>query len=424
MTLQDKNPYKPNAIKLCIIALVSLLLLIPLVMVKGVIADRVKTKVDVEAEVANATALEQKVTGPVMCYDVVDPKTSKKISNYLLAKDLDYDASVETETLHRSIYDVVIYNSEIVVKGTFKVSAQLMNNTSCYMFFRISDIKGMQSIPEIDICNSTYEFELDREKIYSQYPVTQEGMFSGYDDNILKAKINLPADIKEGDELEYTMRLKIKGTKSLSFKPYAEESTLYIKSSYPHPSFIGDFLPEKRAVTDSGFSAYWSVLGMNVSNRTDGMGVKFVNPSDPYLQSERTTKYGFLVIVLVFVATILVEFITRKEINIVQYAIVGLSLVLFYSLLISFSEIASFGLAYLVSAVMTTAALMFYFRRMLKNKVAYYVGAFVAVMYGLNYVIIQMETFALLTGSLLLFVMLLVLMYFTANMNSSKNNIE
>jgi inner membrane protein len=249
-------------------------------------------------------------------------------------------------------------------------------------------------------------------------------MFSGYDDNILKAKINLPADIKEGDELEYTMRLKIKGTKSLSFKPYAEESTLVIKSSYPHPSFIGDFLPEKRAVTDSGFSAYWSVLGMNVSNRTDGMGVKFVNPSDPYLQSERTTKYGFLVIVLVFVATILVEFIARKEINIVQYAIVGLSLVLFYSLLISFSEIASFGLAYLVSAVMTTAALMFYFRRMLKNKVAYYVGAFVAVMYGLNYVIIQMETFALLTGSLLLFVMLLVLMYFTANMNSSKNNIE
>ena len=165
---------------------------------------------------------------------------------------------------------------------------------------------------------------------------------------------------------------------------------------------------------------------MNVASDSDGMGVAFVNPSDPYLQSERTSKYGFLIIALVFVAALLAEFISRKEITIVQYAIVGLSLVLFYSLLISFSEITGFGLAYLISAIMTSLALLFYFQRMLRNKAAYFVGGFVGLMYIINYVIIQMETFSLLTGSLLLFIMLLVLMYFTSNMNniSTKDTTE
>ncbi|MBR3938851.1 MAG: cell envelope integrity protein CreD [Bacteroidales bacterium] len=427
--METKNiPYKPGALKLCIIALISLLLLIPLVMVQGLIHDRSSTKETVEEEIANSTAQSQTIAGPVIFYEEVETKNNKhkETLQCLISNTLNYNSNIETETLHRSIYDVVVYNSKIKIDGTFKVTKKLLNKKWCYLYFSISDLKGLQSIPEIKICDSTYTLELDREDIKEKYNYTRNGSYFEYSTNTLTAKINLPENMIEGQELKYEMTLNIKGTKEQTFEPCSEMTTLTIQSSYPHPSFIGDFLPTKRSVTDTGFSAEWSVLGMNVASNSDGMGVAFVNPSDPYLQSERTSKYGFLIIALVFVAALLAEFISRKEITIVQYAIVGLSLVLFYSLLISFSEITGFGLAYLISAIMTTLALMFYFRRMLKNKAAYFVGGFVGLMYIINYIIIQMETFSLLTGSLLLFIMLLVLMYFTSNMNniSTKDTTE
>ena len=427
--METKNiPYKPGALKLCIIALISLLLLIPLVMVQSLIRDRLSTKETVEYEIANSTAKRQKIVGPIIFYEGSEKQkpSDKETLHCLISNTLNYNSEIETETLHRSIYDVVVYNSKIKIDGTFKATDKLLNKKWFYLHFSVSDLKGLQSIPEIKICDSIYALELDREDVREKYNYNRNGAYLKYSTNTLIAKIKLPENIVEGQDLKYEMTLNIKGTKEQTFEPCSEITTLTIQSSYPHPSFIGDFLPTKRNVTDTGFSTEWSILGMNVASDSDGMGVAFVNPSDPYLQSERTSKYGFLIIALVFVAALLAEFISRKEITIVQYAIVGLSLVLFYSLLISFSEITGFGLAYLISAIMTSLALLFYFQRMLRNKAAYFVGGFVGLMYIINYVIIQMETFSLLTGSLLLFIMLLVLMYFTSNMNniSTKDTTE
>lgn len=413
MEEQEKKPYKPSAIKLCSIALLSLLLLIPLVMVQNTIEDRGETKNNVETEISNSSASQQQIAGPLLFY----VRDSAINLNYVLPEEQNYDSKIETETLHRSIYDVVVYNSLTTIDGTFKITKELLGKKWCYIAISISDLKGLQSIPEMEFCNSTYTFELDRSSdIRNKTNFFDEAYIGHY--SILKTKITLPDSITEGQELSYKITLKVKGTKEHTFVPCATMTTLNISSTHPHPSFTGSFLPEKRIIADTGFSAAWSVLGINVSVGANTMGVKFVNPSDPYLQSERTSKYGFLIIVLMFTAAILAEFTTRKEINIVQYAIVGLSLILFYSLLMSFSEITAFWFAYLIAALMTCLALTFYFKRMLKTKVAYILGGFVAFMYTVNYVIIQMDTFAFLTGSLLLFVMLLALMYFTSNMNN------
>jgi inner membrane protein len=150
------------------------------------------------------------------------------------------------------------------------------------------------------------------------------------------------------------------------------------------------------------------------------MGVRFVDPANPYQQSMRSAKYGILIIILVFVAGLVVEFLTKKEINPVQYAVIGLSLVLFYSLLLSFSEFMMFGVAYIIAALMTTGALVFYFRAILKSRSAYMLGGFVALVYMLNYMLLQMETYALLAGSLVLFLLLCVVMYLTADMSKNK----
>ena len=127
-----------------------------------------------------------------------------------------------------------------------------------------------------------------------------------------------------------------------------------------------------------------------------------------------------LIIILVFVAGMLVEFLTRKEINPIQYAVIGLSLVLFYSLLIAFSEFIAFGVAYTISASMTTVALMLYYKGILKNRSAYMLGGFVALVYVLNYILLQMETYALLSGSLVFFLLLCAVMYLTSNINNKE----
>ena len=150
------------------------------------------------------------------------------------------------------------------------------------------------------------------------------------------------------------------------------------------------------------------------------MAVTFLDPADPYLQAERSTKYGILIITMVFVAGLLVEFITKKKIHIIQYAVIGLSLALFYALLLAFSEFILFGLSYLIAALMTTIALTLYFRGILKNKAAYLLGIFVALFYAINFVLLQLENFALLSGTLILFILLSTIMYFTRNSNIEK----
>ena len=95
--------------------------------------------------------------------------SDKETLNCLLSSTLNYNSEIETETLHRSIYDVVVYNSKIKIDGTFKATNKLLSKKWCYLYFSISDLKGLQSIPEIKICDSTYALELDREDIREKY---------------------------------------------------------------------------------------------------------------------------------------------------------------------------------------------------------------------------------------------------------------
>ena len=148
-----------------------------------------------------------------------------------------------------------------------------------------------------------------------------------------------------------------------------------ISSNCNTPSFVGSFLPAERDVNENGFTAKWIVSQINRgAPESTEFGVRLLQPVTQYQQTTRSAKYG---IILVFLAGFIVELITKKEINILQYLIIGLSLVLFYSLLLSFSEIMSFGLSYLISATMTTLAQTGYFKGILKSKVAYLLGLLV-----------------------------------------------
>lgn len=397
---------KHSAIKIGVVTLISLLLLIPLSMIEGVIGEREETKCIVENEVANSYAKAQEINAPVLKSCVMTKpatgSTSMETSEHIIqCTKLDYNVEVITDVLHRSIYNVIVYNSKIVITGKLKVMEPAIKALFNTFNFSVSDFKGIDKLPQLSFGGKTYLLVKDN--------------------NTLTAKVELPENAKVGDFIDFSVAIDLKGTDYISFQPIAQETTMTMKSSYPHPSFQGTFLPNHREVSDDGFVAKWSVLDMNVDSTYETMCVKFVDPANPYQQSMRSAKYGMLIIVLVFVAGLFVEFFTRREINMVQYAVIGLSLVLFYSLLVAFSEFVAFGWAYIVATLMTISALMLYFKAILKNNSAYMLGGFIAIVYVVNYMLLQMETFALLAGSLVLFILLCVIMYLTSNKKFAKN---
>ena len=152
-----------------------------------------------------------------------------------------------------------------------------------------------------------------------------------------------------------------------------------------------------------------------------------IQPVTQYQQTERSAKYGLLIIFLVFIAGFILELVTKKDINLLQYIVIGCSLVLFYSLLLAFSEFMAFSWSYLIAAGMTVLALGGYFLGILKDKFAYILTALVALAYGISYILLQMDTYAYLAGTIVLFVLLTVVMYFTKDLRldtskSSDNN--
>ena len=390
---------KRTTIKVSLVAAISLLLLIPLTMIKGVIEDRENAKEKVTQDVVNSYADAQIIYAPWLVSSNATLPASMR-ENKAECVELDYKAEVETNLLTRSVYDVIVYNAKVKISGSFRVTDEAVNASYNKFMIVLTDFKGLSDLPQLTFGDKNYNLVKE--------------------DGALQANVELPKDITVGELVDFEVNMGVKGTESLMFDPRADETTLSINSAYPHPSFQGAFLPEHREVRADGFCASWRVLDVNIIGAENKMGVKFVDPANPYQQSMRSVKYGMLIIVLVFVAGLFVEFLTKKEINPIQYAVIGLSLVLFYSLLVAFSEFMTFGVAYIIAALMTTGALMFYFRAILKSRSAYVLGGFVAVVYALNYMLLQMETYALLAGSVVLFLLLCVVMYLTANINNNK----
>ena len=393
--------------KIAFICLITILLIIPLMMIKGVIKERNELKYSVKKEISRAISESQIVDGPRLIYtvekeQVVDGnKEMVEEIHVINPQKMESVVNVTTETLRRSIYNVIVYHSKININGSYVLPEAVYNGKNFKIKMKVSDLKGLIDTPKISLLKKDYKFDVD-------------------DSDQLYTVIELPKENQTDRIIPFTMQLELKGTERLMFAPSADETVLSISSSYTNPSFVGEYLPLSRDVDEKGFTAKWKVLKIN-KKRSEYMGVDFIEVASQYQQAMRSVKYGMLIICLVFIAGLLVEFVTRRQIHVVQYAIIGLSLVLFYSLLTAFSDIIPFGWAYLIASIMTTIALTLYYKGILKNKSAWILGGFISIMYATNYILLQMETHSLLAGSLLLFALLSVMMYFTANMNKTNS---
>jgi inner membrane protein len=227
------------------------------------------------------------------------------------------------------------------------------------------------------------------------------------------------------DKYSFQMKLSLNGSGQISFLPLGKETTVQLTSTWKNPSFTGLFLPDERIVNDNGFSAKWKILhlnrnypqqwtGKNEKALESAFGAKFFCPVDEYQKSMRSAKYAVLFILLTFVAFFLTEVTNRTRVHPVQYLLIGFAICLFYLLLLSIAEHTSFAVAYLISATASLLLVTGYSRVILASSpMALMVGSLMSSLYGFLYVTMQLEDYALLFGSIGMFVVLGVVMFLT-----------
>ena len=408
------------AVKIALMGVLALLMLIPLAMVQNQIRDRQNAADSSRDEVAASWGRAQKLTGPVLKfsydYEVLDKdqkKTVQTTTRTVYPRTLVYDIDTQTQTLHRSIYDIMVYGADVVVTGDFVIPANLADEKlkEQLVMMGMTDLRGIEGSVDITLGEKKYSFHSGSSKVDDYNPENSKGTLS--------ENIDIDKSLMDGQTvLPFRLTYRVKGSSSLKVRPYGETTEVKMRSDCPDPSFVGDFLPSEREVTANGFTARWSVSEINRGDPDDtSFGVNLLQGVTQYQQTTRSAKYGILIILLVFIAGLAVELLGKKKIDIVQYLVIGLSLVLFYALVLSFSEFMRFPVAYVLAALMTVAALFGYFRGIPRDRSAWLLTALVALAYLLSYILLQMETYALLAGTMVLFVLLVGIMYLTRNLN-------
>ena len=434
---------KNLTIKLGAIALLILLLLIPLLMIDGIINERQQLRDGVLEDIARSSSYSQQLTGPVMVVPYrkvvrtwkTNEKTNKRYEEigeargrlYFLPERFELDGQVQTELRKRGIYEARLFHADNRINGHFSLPAQLgiKEDFSDYQFdapflaVGISDIRGIEN---------ALKLELDGQRL-NFVPGTQVGWLGE------GVRVTLPLlDTSKTTELSFGFDLRLQGTGSLQVLPVGKTSSVSLTANWPHPSFVGNFLPGKREINDQGFSADWQTTFFS-TNLQDAMsrcvsgndceafngrsfGVSFIDPVDQYLKSDRAIKYALLFIVLTFAGFFLFEVLKSLAVHPVQYALVGVALAFFYLLLLSLSEHIGFALAYLLSASACVLLIGFYVCHVLRSvRHGLSFSAGLAALYGLLYGLLSAEDYALLMGSLLLFGLLGVFMVLTRKLD-------
>lgn len=410
-------------VKLMAIGFLVLMLLIPNALIQEQIRDRQQRQAEVKNEVSLSWGGNQSIQGPVLAvpytswttYDDGKRREERHVA-YFLPQNLLVDGDLKHQIRKRSIFDVVLYQAGIVLSGEFQqpdfqalnISPENVRWEEARLAVGIQGMTGIKEAVQVDWSGASQRME----------PGTSMTA-------LLPTGVSCPVAIKPDATggYKFSIPIKLNGSEYLSFEPVGKSSTIKLRSDWHSPSFEGAFLPDQRDITAAGFSAEWQVLDLNrpypqqwsdegVSFGSSSMAVRLIQPVDEYLKNTRSAKYAILVIGLTFMLYFFFEVLRKLFIHPFQYLLVGLALTVFYLLLLSLSEHLGFNAAYLISSVATIGLICGYSSTVLgiRRLVWQMLGMLVAI-YGFIFVLLQLEDFALLAGSIGVFIALAAVMY-------------
>ena len=439
------------------VALLAMLaiLMLGLSLIHDVVRDRIRNRDNAVQGVVASLAGKQTLMGPVLVQNCTETTsvqngnktelTTRAFQRMLLPDQLRHEASARMEERSRGVHHVNTYAMQDRISARFTQAAQYLDSpkaapqadssTRCgplKMALSLTDPRGIRHA-----LLRAGDKELDAEP---GTPLTRysQGLQADIPDSLLQ----------ESKPLELSVDLELMGTERLSFVPLGSSSHVNLAADWPHPSFGGSFLPSRREIGDGGFTANWNLSALASSARQafhkqqplcraaadmddgarfataapaasgepclESLDTDFVNPVNPYSLSDRATKYGLLFVVLTFVAVGLFEVLKQLRVHPVQYLFVGSALCSFFLLLISLSEHMGFAGAYGIAATACVLLLAYYASHILGSLArGLPFAAGIGALYGLLYVLLQLEQTALVVGSVALFAVLALIMVST-----------
>jgi inner membrane protein len=410
-------------IKCMVTGILTLLMLIPAAFIQELVSEREQRQQQVIDEVSGIWAGPQLLKGPVLMIPYAEPvvqsdnRTSyvRKMA-YFMPLRLDIDNNISPHVRHRSIYDVTLYNSQMALSGSFAAPDFAALNippgnvywNEARLVVGISDLRGLE------------------EDIHLQWNDSSETLEAGVPDNgLLSNGLSKQVKLAPGQPVSFSMNIHLKGSQNLSFVPVGKTTKVHMVSSWPNPSFEGMSSTQPATITEKGFESTWNILQVNtgipqswkdanVSIDHAAFGVKLLQPTDGYAKTQRSVKYALLFIGLTFTIFFFIEVLQKKQVHPLQYLLVGFALCVFYVLLLSITEYSGFNSAYLIAATATVALIgMYAWSIFQKGRIALLFTAALAGLYAYIFVLIQLQDYALLCGSIGLFFILAIVMYYS-----------
>ncbi|OSZ80818.1 cell envelope integrity protein CreD [Chitinophagaceae bacterium IBVUCB2] len=441
-----------------IIGLMALLMMIPMLYVKSLIVEREERQKQVTREIRSKWAGKQNIVGPVIgipYWNVDDNDTLRKNASkniaYFLPDQLDINAQVNPKEKHRGIFKVMLYDTKTTIAASFNELAIDKLNIApgnfiwkeAFVVMNIADNKGLNEQLTINWRDSIIEL--------SPQPGSEVGMTA-----LLQT-----TSIEDFKNAKLTTTINLNGSEQLLFTPVGKSTTVKVSSDWRDPSFSGSMLPQTTEVNDNGFTATWKsmshkrnfpqqwignaykldimfpVVAPDYGVRFDGSNVASANttvapsnlisassfgvdlfiPVNGYQKTLRTIKYALLCILLTFAAFFLIETANKKSAHPFQYGLIGLALILFYTLLLSISEYTGFNAAYLIASAATIGLIAWFVRSILDSgRATTLLSVVLVLIYSYVFSLLQLQDYSLLLGSIGLFLTLAVVMKFSKKM--------
>lgn len=454
--------------KLSLAIVVAILLSVPLFSIWLLVYDRQQESNQAKMSIAQGFGGPQTITGPLLVIpyrktvtETVNEGTKRVVRSSqvweemtLSPETVDLSTDIAPKALKRSIYEIVVYDAAMRGKARFALPADLSRSgvavadmalDRAELRFGISVARGLGANPRVSVGGKRLRLAAGGGTAATR----GDGFFAAFDAASLAAA---PLDV------DYAFELR--GNGRLSLLPQAGDTVWRVNSSWPHPSFQGGFLPDNRSVSGKGFTARYKVgnlaLGQSLIStgpvtpkaaRDDGADqsmtssydpaldaatagahearISLMQPVDLYSQVNRSTKYGFLFIGFTFLAFLMFDIIGGVKVSAVEYLLVGSALILFFVMLLAFAEVIGFTLAYLAASAAIIGLITAYSAAVLKSwRRATFVCALLTSLYALLYVLLSLEAFSLLIGSLMLFLALAAVMYLTRNIEWGRREEE
>lgn len=422
----------PLTAKLLTIGLLTLVLLLPLAQVRSLVSERQGMRL-IAVNTVGAGWGRSQVLGPPLLEIPVETATTVGTRTvrtsglvHVLPEKVALEASLEPAQRRVGIYEVPVFVAGIVMAGRFdpRPAADLLGDAAgrtvqwsqARIVVLVSDVRGIREV-----------------KLARANGVDLHLQPAAYDSSPgIGARLDASA-LAQDRPIDFRLELSLAGSETFQVLPLGRTTTARLTSSWRHPNFAaGAFLPVRHTIDSQGFDSHWQVLELNrgfpqswPEARIDSQrlhaaafGVSLYQPVDTYQRNERAIKYALLFIAITLMSIFLWEQLSGMRLHAVQYLLVGLALCVFYLLLLALSEHIAFGLAYLIAAAALATLIAAYLAGALHSRrVAAFAAGAIAAVYGLLYLLVLSEQYALLLGSVLVFSVLAVIMLVTRRLD-------